>query len=167
MATNKPTGFYKVSAGRWNPIYDTHLSFWWSLWSSAERWDLPVDGMDDAQRWDLPEISSMSIIAGIAGLCNPCYDTHIYLSLWSCWRWLWDKRGKIQITLARDSSRKFQIVTTQEAYHVKQNQYKPPKSEITTHQLKTNATESSTLTDTDQKFNRSNYQTSNMITKPI
>ena len=95
-----------------------------------------------------------------------CYDTHIYLSLWSCWRWLWDKRGKIQITLARDSSRKFQIVTTQEAYHVKQNQYKPPKSEITTHQLKTNATESSTLTDTDQKFNRSNYQTSSMITKP-
>ena len=72
-------------------------------------------------------------------------------------------RGKIQLSLKRDSS----SVNTQEAYHVKQNQYKPPKSEITTQQLKTNATESSTLTDTDQKFNRSNYQTSNMITKPI
>ena len=110
MATNKPTGFYEVSAGRWNPIYDNHLSFCWSLWSSAERWDLQADGMDDAQRWDLPGISSLSIIAGIAGLCNPCYDTHIYLSLWSCWRWSWDKRGKIQMTLAREARENFKLL---------------------------------------------------------
>ena len=148
IAANKPTGFYEVSAGRWNPIYDTHLSFCWSLWSSAERWDGWCSKMGSPN--------------------NLIFEYHS----WDCWPmqshlWLWDKRGKIQLSLARDSLRKFQIVTTQEAYHVKQNQYKPPKSEITTHQLKTNATESSTLTDTDQKFNRSNYQTSNMITKPI
>ena len=35
------------------------------------------DGMDDAQRWGLPTISSLSIIAGIAGLCNPIYDCEI------------------------------------------------------------------------------------------
>ena len=56
-----------------------------------------------------------------------------------------DRRGKIQLSLAWDSSTIFEIITTQEAYHVKRNQYKPPKttkSETMSHQLKTNATES-------------------------